>query len=807
MPPARPDDPQTNETYLCVVSEWQGGRNSGNCYPVFVLSQGKVLTKPESEFPNAGAIFMPSRAGKTFDLVSLRPIVNRTYANQSYRDCYFVPLPSSVHAPDREETAGVHSILTVPFLDPESRQIAAPAQMVTPIFFVRDQSHASRLVGPLRRLEARRNDLNETIESMSWRAESSDGLAWSFPASALEANKLRIEVYQHPNADLNDVLRRPFEFLVGKVEGRIDGGEPVDLATQDDLMRFFLSTAGLELAPEVVSALEKIPTRAGTDSPAYLRSRYDRLGRLLRSARELEGERGRVAREFLETEEGRRAIHAEIAEAKAEARAEARLDLETERQRVLAELSAIEEKKAALEKEVAAEQDHREKETASLQNLREELADAVQLSGSALQKRVLEELPGLMALGAVGPAAQARRNDGDRAEESRPPGSGAEIRPLAPARPFRKVENEALYVRWLRDELVAMGLHFSLEMVANVFTCLKCSSLTLIGGPPGVGKSSLVRALPGLMGQEHCFLEMSVRRTWADDRAILGFPDVFHRRYEPGTTGFVPHLVRGMRDLESSAGGIYLVLLDEFNLAPPEYYFSEFLRVLQKSPEDRVLRLYTPTPGMERDPIPPEVVVGPNVSFWGTVNLDETTEALSPRLLDRVQFVIVGAEDIERPGEKPQDPARKPFERIPPGKPARSAALGPYGYAELAESRARDASPSPEAKLLVDGAMGILKDGRSDWGPPITFYPRQLGEIERYLGAARPVLPATAAADLVINQRVLPGLRGRGEPFRRRIEELHDKLAAASLRRSATRLERILRHAEENYQAFDFHVY
>ena len=69
------------------------------------------------------------------------------------------------------------------------------------------------------------------------------------------------------------------------------------------------------------------------------------------------------------------------------------------------------------------------------------------------------------------------------------------IEPIPPARPFRKVEDEAVYVRWLRDELAASGLYFSLEMVANVFVCLKCSTLTLIGGPPG--EASAPSASPG----------------------------------------------------------------------------------------------------------------------------------------------------------------------------------------------------------------------------------------------------------------------------------------------------------------------
>ena len=117
-----------------------------------------------------------------------------------------------------------------------------------------------------------------------------------------------------------------------------------------------------------------------------------------------------------------------------------------------------------------------------------------------------------------------------------------------------------------------------------------------------------------------------------------------------------------------------MVLMDEFNLAAPEYYFSQLLQVLPrmagattaapagrdgpaKKPapaapasssagqenESRVLRLYDPAGHGTADAATHQIVLHPNVVFWGTINYDETTERLSPRLLDRTGMVFLTA--------------------------------------------------------------------------------------------------------------------------------------------------------------------
>ena len=96
-------------------------------------------------------------------------------------------------------------------------------------------------------------------------------------------------------------------------------------------------------------------------------------------------------------------------------------------------------------------------------------------------------------------------------------------------------------------------------------------------------------------------------------------------------TAVVELLLRAAED----PGRPYVVILDEMNLARVEYYFSDFLSALES---DEPIGLMSP--GLEEellalghDDIPAQLQIPPNVSFVGTVNVDETTQSFSPKFV------------------------------------------------------------------------------------------------------------------------------------------------------------------------------
>lgn len=110
------------------------------------------------------------------------------------------------------------------------------------------------------------------------------------------------------------------------------------------------------------------------------------------------------------------------------------------------------------------------------------------------------------------------------------------------------------------------------------------------------------------------------------------------------------------------------IILDEMNLARVEYYFAEFLSVLEsdREPEtgvtEQAIRLHHERTlvkdGAADDPnaneIPPELPLPPYLYVVGTVNTDETTHVFSPKVLDRafsIEFSEVSLRETGSRGE------------------------------------------------------------------------------------------------------------------------------------------------------------
>lgn len=370
--------------------------------------------------------------------------------------------------------------------------------------------------------------------------------------------------------------------------------------------------------------------------------------------------------------------------------------------------------------------------------------------------------------------------------EEVPPPPAAPLTLITSQAPCQSVSSERALVEEMARRLNDAGYRLDLKEVANLYTCIKSGRLTILAGPPGSGKSSMVRQFADVMGHRSTLAEIPVRRGWTDDQQFMGAINRLHQRYEPAPTGVVPHLLAAQQDPER---GLYWFLLDEFNLSTPEYYFAEFISVLE-SAQPRV-SLYTPGVSLvNADQYPATLPVGENVHFFATVNLDDTASPLSPRLIDRANLLWV---------ERQVTPEMLRMAELAPGR------IGPISAAELRRQYVRRPEFVGLTRTWWDQAQQILSAKKEEFGAPHLVSPRSMMGLAGYLAnAPQGALESKDAFDFGLAQRVLPGLRGFGSGYGRRLQRLYEFAGGLKLAQTTMLLERILQNGSSRGHEYDF---
>ena len=220
----------------------------------------------------------------------------------------------------------------------------------------------------------------------------------------------------------------------------------------------------------------------------------------------------------------------------------------------------------------------------------------------------------------------------------------------------RQVLEEDQLLEEFGTALNESGLQYPKQIVRAFHTALKVndlSPLTVLSGLSGTGKSQLPRAYARFFGIH--FLHVPVEPGWDSPQDLLGFYDFVAERYRPTDRArALGHFDRRFAvdiGIEQDRGWddrMLIILLDEMNLARTEYYFSEFLsRLEMRGPRinggsetegsgESMIAIDLPYAENER---PKHLFVPHNVLWAGTLNEDETTQALSDKVLDRANSI------------------------------------------------------------------------------------------------------------------------------------------------------------------------
>lgn len=214
--------------------------------------------------------------------------------------------------------------------------------------------------------------------------------------------------------------------------------------------------------------------------------------------------------------------------------------------------------------------------------------------------------------------------------------------------------NEVKDLDSFATSLLSCGIEFNRRTINAFHTSLKVaesSPLVVLAGISGTGKSLLPQLYARFFGFN--FLNMAVQPRWDSSQDLFGFYNYAQFRYKATELSRLlwqydvynnEHCL--FKD-EKEKLPMNIILLDEMNLARVEYYFSDMLSKLEtrrtvnvESRDDRYLSEIEIECGAGTQSR--RLFVGSNTLFVGTMNEDETTQALSDKIMDRANVLRFG---------------------------------------------------------------------------------------------------------------------------------------------------------------------
>jgi hypothetical protein len=163
------------------------------------------------------------------------------------------------------------------------------------------------------------------------------------------------------------------------------------------------------------------------------------------------------------------------------------------------------------------------------------------------------------------------------------------------------------------------------------------NALILLRGAPGIGKSHL--ALSAVEKDKRHVV--AVPSTWRGRDDLVGYVSPITGNFLP--TGFADFLHHAECVWKSGDRTPMTVVFEEFNLSPPEHWFSDIIVRAQYDIDEpeRFIELGGNPPAHWDVEGTTGIWLSPALRFIGTINTDHTTRDLSPRVLDRATLIQV----------------------------------------------------------------------------------------------------------------------------------------------------------------------
>ena len=177
-----------------------------------------------------------------------------------------------------------------------------------------------------------------------------------------------------------------------------------------------------------------------------------------------------------------------------------------------------------------------------------------------------------------------------------------------------------------------LKLYYDISDIRRFVAGMAVSKILILQGMSGTGKTSLAHAFGDFI--DNTSTVIPVQPMWKERTDLIGYYNEFTKRFNETL------LLEKMYEANYSKD-IYITVMDEMNIARVEYYFAEFLSLLElPNEEERLLTVVSDV--WQSDPaqlINGNVKLPPNMWFIGTANNDDSTFAISDKVYDRAMIM------------------------------------------------------------------------------------------------------------------------------------------------------------------------
>ena len=176
-------------------------------------------------------------------------------------------------------------------------------------------------------------------------------------------------------------------------------------------------------------------------------------------------------------------------------------------------------------------------------------------------------------------------------------------------------------------------LYYTPEDIRKFIAGMAVSRIMIMQGMSGTGKTSLAYTFGEFLSNRSVIVP--VQPMWKERTDLVGYYNEFTKKFNETT------LLQKMYEANYSSE-MYVTVLDEMNIARVEYYFAEFLSLLELPDTDKRW-LDVVSDKWENDPVKlnesGQIKLPDNMWFIGTANNDDSTFAISDKVYDRAMII------------------------------------------------------------------------------------------------------------------------------------------------------------------------